>query len=118
VYRPHFAAVLIGFWGPRVVGWVDANTFGRASQAVACLIARCPSSHGLMANDSRLTLEHLEQYMIKAKTRFSNDVDFAASRLGEIGRLTEQRSEFHSRKKSTFLTLSEIAAINDFADLK
>jgi hypothetical protein len=40
--------------------------------------------------------------MIKARRWFSDSVDIAASRLGEIGRRA----------------LAKIAAINDFADLK
>jgi len=67
------------------------------------------------ADDSHLTLEFSDHYVIKPSIQFSGPVDFATNRLGEIGRLVEPGFEFHSGRNRHFLSIEEIVALNQFA---
>src|SRR5580704_10168986 len=70
------------------------------------------------ADDSHLTLEFSGHYVIKPTILFSAAVDFAVSRLGEVGKPVAQGFEFHSGKNSRFLSIEEIRALNQFAASK
>jgi len=65
------------------------------------------------ADDSHLTLEFEDHYVIRPTIQFSGAVDFTRDRLNETGRAVDQGFEFHSGKNSHFLTIPEIVAIND-----
>jgi len=67
-------------------------------------------------DDSHLTLEFDDHYVIKPTIQFIRDPDFTINRLGEIGRPVGQDFEFHSGKNPHFLTAVEIAAMNHLAE--
>jgi UDP-N-acetylglucosamine 4,6-dehydratase len=67
------------------------------------------------ADDSHLTLEFDDHYVIKPTIQFSGQVDFATNRLGESGRPVAQGFEFHSGRNTHFLAVEEIIALNEFA---
>jgi len=69
------------------------------------------------ADDSHLTLEFSDHFVIQPTIQFSNQVDFALNKLGERGQLVEQGFEFHSGKNPHFLISEEIVALNHFAGL-
>ncbi len=71
----------------------------------------CPS------DDSHLTLEFSDYFVIQPTIQLSNHVDFSLNKLGERGRSVEQGFEFHSGKNSHFLTSEEIVALNHFAGI-
>ncbi len=67
------------------------------------------------ADDSRLTLEFADHYVIKPTIQFSGVVDFSVNKLGETGQPVEQGFEYHSGKNPHFLTIEEIVAFNHLA---
>jgi UDP-N-acetylglucosamine 4,6-dehydratase len=67
------------------------------------------------ADDSHLTLEFAEHYVIKPTIQFSGVVDFSLSRLGELGHPVEQGFEFHSGRNPRFLSIKEIIGLNQLA---
>jgi UDP-N-acetylglucosamine 4,6-dehydratase len=67
------------------------------------------------ADDSHLTLEFEDHYVIKPTIQFSGQVDFATNRLGESGKPVAQGFEFHSGRNAHFLGVEEIIALNEFA---
>lgn len=67
------------------------------------------------ADDSHLTLEFADHYVIKPSIQFSGVVDFSVNRLGETGRAVEQGFEYHSGKNSYFLDIKEIGDFNQQA---
>jgi UDP-N-acetylglucosamine 4,6-dehydratase len=69
------------------------------------------------ADDSHLTLEFADHYVIKPAIQFSGYVDFAISKSGEMGRAVEQGFEFHSGRNPHFLSIEEIIAVNHLADV-
>jgi UDP-N-acetylglucosamine 4,6-dehydratase/5-epimerase len=66
----------------------------------------CPS------DDSHLTLEFDDHYVIKPAIQFSGFVDFSKNRLGEVGVPVDSGFEFHSGRNSRFLSVEEIIALN------
>jgi UDP-N-acetylglucosamine 4,6-dehydratase len=70
------------------------------------------------ADDSHLTLEFPEHYVIKPTIQFSGVVDFSLSGLQEIGKPVMPGFEFHSGKNSRFLSIEEIAALNQLTEIK
>lgn len=64
------------------------------------------------ADDSHLTLEFADHYVIKPTIQFSGVVDFAMNKLGEKGKPVEQGFEFHSGKNPHFLKIEEIQELN------
>ncbi len=70
------------------------------------------------ADDSHLTLEFPNHYLIKPTIQFSGEVDFTVSRLNEIGSPVAQGFEFHSGKNTRFLSIEEITALNHFVKVK
>lgn len=67
------------------------------------------------ADDSHLTLEFADHFVIKPTIQFSGHVDFSVNKLGEIGQPVDQDFEFHSGKNPKFLTIEEIVAFNHIA---
>ncbi|MEW6165103.1 MAG: UDP-N-acetylglucosamine 4,6-dehydratase (inverting) [Pseudomonadota bacterium] len=67
------------------------------------------------ADDSHLTLEFADHFVIKPTIQFSGRVDFMVNRLGEGGRMVEQGFEYHSGRNPHFLGIEEIAAFNHMA---
>jgi UDP-N-acetylglucosamine 4,6-dehydratase len=64
------------------------------------------------ADDSHLTLEFDDHYVIKPAIQFSGPADFSVNRLGERGRPVEPGFEFQSGRNPHFLSIEEIAAMN------
>lgn len=64
------------------------------------------------ADDSHLTLEFQDHFVICPTIQFTTQVDFGINRLAESGKRVEQGFEYHSGKNSQFLTVEEIASIN------
>jgi UDP-N-acetylglucosamine 4,6-dehydratase len=67
------------------------------------------------ADDSHLTLEFDDHYVIKPTIQFVGEVDFTVNKLGERGRSVEQGFEFNSGKNPRFLSVEEIVAVNHLA---
>lgn len=68
------------------------------------------------ADDSHLTLQFADHYVIKPSIQFSGSVDFSTNRIGEIGTPVDQGFEFQSGTNSRFLTVNEITDLNHIAD--
>lgn len=69
----------------------------------------CPS------DDSHLTLEFVDHFLIRPTIQFTGYVDFAVNRLGETGQPVEQGFEYHSGKNPHFLNIEEIVSFNHLA---
>lgn len=67
------------------------------------------------ADDSHLTLEFDDHFVIQPTIQFSGHVDFTMNPLGERGRPVDQHFEFQSGKNDHFLTVDEIIAMNQMA---
>jgi UDP-N-acetylglucosamine 4,6-dehydratase len=67
------------------------------------------------ADDSHLTLEFDDHFVIKPTIQFMGPMDFAVNRLGETGHLVEQGFEYHSGKNPHFLDIQEIVDFNQRA---
>jgi UDP-N-acetylglucosamine 4,6-dehydratase len=63
-------------------------------------------------DDSHLTLEFDDHYVIKPSIQFSGIVDFSVNRRGERGRAVERGFEYHSGRNPHFLAIDEILALN------
>jgi UDP-N-acetylglucosamine 4,6-dehydratase/5-epimerase len=64
------------------------------------------------ADDSHLTLEFADHYVIKPTIQFIGHDNFEVNRLGEIGRPVDTSFEYHSGKNPHFLGIEEIIALN------
>jgi UDP-N-acetylglucosamine 4,6-dehydratase/5-epimerase len=60
------------------------------------------------ADDSHLTLEFEDHFVIKPTIQFMGEIDYAVNNLGEKGGYVEQGFEFHSGKNKHFLSIDEI----------
>lgn len=69
------------------------------------------------ADDSHLTLEFADHFVIKPTIQFSGYMDFSVNKLGEVGQLVEQGFEYHSGKNTHFLSIEEIIAFNHLAGI-
>jgi UDP-N-acetylglucosamine 4,6-dehydratase len=67
------------------------------------------------ADDSHLTLEFRDHFVIKPTIQFSGRSDFEVDALGESGRPVEQGFEYHSGKNPRFLGIDEILSFNEIA---
>ena len=67
-------------------------------------------------DDSHLTIEFEDHYVIKPSIQFSGVADFSVNRLGERGRPVEQGFEYHSGRNPRFLTTAEIVSLNREAE--
>jgi UDP-N-acetylglucosamine 4,6-dehydratase/5-epimerase len=63
-------------------------------------------------DDSHLTLEFDDHYVIKPAIQFSGIADFSVNRLAERGRPVDQGFEYHSGRNPHFLEVHEIIALN------
>jgi UDP-N-acetylglucosamine 4,6-dehydratase/5-epimerase len=70
------------------------------------------------ADDSHLTLEFADHFVIKPAIQFSRAADFAVDKLGETGRLVEEGFEFNSGRNPMFLSIEEIVAYNHLAGIQ
>jgi UDP-N-acetylglucosamine 4,6-dehydratase len=68
------------------------------------------------ADDSHLTLEFSDHYVIKPTIQFSGVVNFNVNRLGETGGPVEPGFEYHSGKNPRFLDMDEIITLNGVMD--
>ena len=67
------------------------------------------------ADDSHLTLEFADHFVIRPTIQLSNYVDFSVNKLGQTGQPVEQGFEFNSGKNPHFLSIEEIVALNEIA---
>jgi len=63
-------------------------------------------------DDSHLTLEFSDHYVIKPAIQFAGHVDFLVNKLGERGAPVGQEFEYHSGKNPHFLRSEEIREFN------
>jgi UDP-N-acetylglucosamine 4,6-dehydratase len=66
-------------------------------------------------DDSHLTLEFDDHFVIKPTISFSGPVNFAENNLGETGLPVASGFEFHSGTNPRFLTIDEIVSMNSTA---
>ena len=69
------------------------------------------------ADDSHLTVEFADHYVIKPTILFTQATDFERNGLGEPGTPVEQDFEYHSGRNSEFLSVEQIIAFNRLAGL-
>lgn len=68
----------------------------------------CPS------DDSHLTLEFKDHFVIKPTIRFNNaEIDYALNAIGEVGEAVMQGVEYNSSTNPCFLSVDEIRAFNE-----
>ncbi len=67
------------------------------------------------ADDSHLTLEFSDHFVMQPTIQFSARKDFAINALGETGAPVEFGFEYHSGKNPQFLSVPEILAFNELA---
>ena len=68
------------------------------------------------ADDSHLTLEFGDHFVIGPSIQFNECIDFRTNKVGETGEPVEQGFEFNSGKNSRFLDIEEIRALNEVAE--
>ena len=71
----------------------------------------CPS------DDSHLTIEFKNHFVIKPTIQFVGNNDFAVNKLGEKGIPVSQDFEYNSGKNPHFLKVEEIVALNDLVGI-
>jgi len=71
----------------------------------------CPS------DDSHLTLEFSDHYVIRPSIQFTVMVDFCSNMLGEQGQPVQEGFEYCSEKNPHFLTINEIIEVNHLAGI-
>ncbi len=65
------------------------------------------------ADDSHLTIEYDDFYVMKPSIRFHNvEIDYTTNGLGEMGKPVEDGFEYHSGNNAHFLTIEELKKIN------
>jgi UDP-N-acetylglucosamine 4,6-dehydratase len=69
------------------------------------------------ADDSHLTLEFDDHYVIRPTIRFADQCDYSVNLLGEVGRPVHQDFEYHSGRNSHFLSTKEIVEFNELAGI-
>jgi UDP-N-acetylglucosamine 4,6-dehydratase len=67
------------------------------------------------ADDSHLTLQFNDHYVIKPTIQFSGYVEFSENRLGETGCSVDTDFEYNSGTNPRFLSIDEIVAFNHLA---
>jgi UDP-N-acetylglucosamine 4,6-dehydratase len=70
------------------------------------------------ADDSHLTLEFDDHYVIKPAIHFSGPVDYSVNRQGEKARPVEAGFEYHSGRNRHFLAVEEILALNQVVGIQ
>jgi len=68
------------------------------------------------ADDSRLTIEFNDHYVIKPSIQFAEEIDYTYDRLDEHGAPVPEGFEFHSGTNPHFLSRDEIAAMNQVVE--
>ena len=68
-------------------------------------------------DDSHLTIEFKDHYVIKPAIQFAEEKNFMVSKLGEQGRAVPQGFEFHSGTNAHFLSVAEIAEFNRICEI-
>ncbi|MDO7788347.1 UDP-N-acetylglucosamine 4,6-dehydratase (inverting) [Desulforamulus aquiferis] len=64
------------------------------------------------ADDSHLTLEFHDHYVIRPSIVFNQPVDYKENRIGEIGEPVKQGFEYNSGTNPIFLTVEELRELN------
>ena len=65
-------------------------------------------------DDSHLTLEFDDHYVIRPSIQFNHEVDFMKNSLGEIGKSVEQGHEYNSGTNTEWLTNEDLLKmVND-----
>ena len=64
------------------------------------------------ADDSHLTLEFDDHFVIKPSIHFFSRIEFSKNNLDEVGRTVEPGFGYHSDTNERFLTTDEIVAVN------
>ena len=67
------------------------------------------------ADDSHLTLEFADHFVIRPSIQFNTPADFSINKLKEKGENVEKSFEYHSGKNPHFLKLDEIIELNNLA---
>jgi UDP-N-acetylglucosamine 4,6-dehydratase len=67
------------------------------------------------ADDSHLTVEFDDHFVLKPTIQFLGDFDYSHNPLGETGRPVEHGFEYHSGKNPRFLDVAEIVEFNRVA---
>jgi UDP-N-acetylglucosamine 4,6-dehydratase/5-epimerase len=67
------------------------------------------------ADDSHLTLEFNDHFVIKPTIQFTRITDFSINKLKETGQHVDRGFEYHSGKNPDFLNLEEIMKLNNLA---
>jgi UDP-N-acetylglucosamine 4,6-dehydratase/5-epimerase len=70
------------------------------------------------ADDSHLTLEFADHYVIQPTIQFVTHSDFSNNKLGETGVPVETGFEYHSGKNPHFLSIEEITEFNHLAGIR
>jgi UDP-N-acetylglucosamine 4,6-dehydratase len=70
------------------------------------------------ADDSHLTLEFSDHYVIKPTIQFAAKTELSVNRVGERGQPVEHGFEFHSGKNPVFLNVEQIVALNHLAGIR
>jgi len=70
------------------------------------------------ADDSHLTLEFVDYFVIQPTIQFTGEVNFAVNKLGEQGQVVEQGFEYHSGKNQHFLSIESIREYNHLAGIE
>lgn len=68
------------------------------------------------ADDSHLTLEFADHYVIKPTIQFLGPIEFSTNSIGETGTPVEHGFEFNSGSNPRFLSIDEILEVNNIAD--
>jgi UDP-N-acetylglucosamine 4,6-dehydratase len=63
-------------------------------------------------DDSHLTLEFLDHYVIKPAIQFAGEVDYVTNGLDETGAAVPEGFEYHSGRNGHFLGVDEIREFN------
>lgn len=69
-------------------------------------------------DDSHLTLEFDNHYVIRPTIQFTYHVDYSSNRLNEMGKPVEQGFEYNSGRNPHFLTIDEINHFNNLSGLE
>ncbi len=68
------------------------------------------------ADDSHLTLEFEDHYVIKPSISFAGPIEYSVNGMGETARAVEPGFEFHSGRNTRFLTVEELMVMNGLSE--